>query len=527
VDYLGAVVTHAVQQRRLRLPRVGAFAATPTGALTLFALLLAVSALVRTRALGATFWIDEGLSVGIGSFPLGEISGVLRQDGSPPLYYVLLHGWMRLVGSGETETHALSLLFALLAIPAALWAGWSIFGRRAGWIAAVFAALNPFLTVYAQETRMYSLLILLSILATAAFVHAFVFRRRRYVPAFALVLALMLYTHNWALFFVVGALAALAVTLRESDHRRGLLVDGALGFGGAALAFAPWIPTLVYQAFHTGAPWSTAPSPLKLIAGFTLVLSGEGAVVALLLAGGGGLLSLIRDGGPCERTAVLATIALAAGTLLSGWLYSQLAPAWAGRYLGVLIGPVLLLVAAGIPRAGRLGIAAGVLVVLFWAGFLADDTKSNVSDVAARFQSEVRPGDLILSTQPEQIPVLAYYFGRDHRYATPLGPVTETRVMDWRNALARLEGASVERELEPLLAGLPEGGRVFLVRPLIRSDAGWKAEWTAEVRRRSYEWGRALAQDERFVRTAHAVPPYTAHVPRGVRVDLFTKTTNG
>ena len=40
------------------------------------------------------YWIDEGLSVGIADRPLTDIPGVLRQDGSPPLYYMLLHFWM-------------------------------------------------------------------------------------------------------------------------------------------------------------------------------------------------------------------------------------------------------------------------------------------------------------------------------------------------------------------------------------------------------------------------------------------------
>ncbi len=53
-------------------------------------LLVAGSVLLRTRQLDVGFWIDEGLSVGIADRPLGDIPGVLRQDGSPPLYYVLL-----------------------------------------------------------------------------------------------------------------------------------------------------------------------------------------------------------------------------------------------------------------------------------------------------------------------------------------------------------------------------------------------------------------------------------------------------
>ncbi len=116
--------------------------------------LVALSIFLRTRVVAAGYWIDEGLSVGIGSFPLTEIPGVLRQDGSPPLYYMLLHLWMDAFGTGEPATHAFSLVAALATIPTALWAGWSLFGRAAGWIAALLAACNTFLTIYAQETRM-------------------------------------------------------------------------------------------------------------------------------------------------------------------------------------------------------------------------------------------------------------------------------------------------------------------------------------------------------------------------------------
>ena len=82
--------------------------------------LLAVSALLRTRALDASLWIDEGISAGIASHPAGEIPGLLRQDGSPPAYYLLLHAWTELAGTSEAVLRAPSLAFALLAIPADL-----------------------------------------------------------------------------------------------------------------------------------------------------------------------------------------------------------------------------------------------------------------------------------------------------------------------------------------------------------------------------------------------------------------------
>jgi mannosyltransferase len=101
------------------LPRrasLGAYARSGTAlAAGTLVVLLVVSFMLRTRSLAAHFWIDEGLSVGIASHALTDIPGLLRQDGSPPLYYLLLHEWMRAFGTGETATHALSLLFGLLA----------------------------------------------------------------------------------------------------------------------------------------------------------------------------------------------------------------------------------------------------------------------------------------------------------------------------------------------------------------------------------------------------------------------------
>ena len=88
-------------------------------------MLIAVSVLLRTRQLDVGFWIDEGLSVGIADRPLGDIPGVLRQDGSPPLYYLLLHLWLQVAGRSEASVHGLSVLFAVLCVPVAFWAGWT------------------------------------------------------------------------------------------------------------------------------------------------------------------------------------------------------------------------------------------------------------------------------------------------------------------------------------------------------------------------------------------------------------------
>ena len=125
---------------------------------------MALSVWLRTHAITAKFWIDEGLSVGIAHHPLFDIPGVLRKDGSPPLYYMLLHVWMSVVGGdGESRMHAFSVLCATLTIPAGWLAARRLFGERAAWATAALCATLPFLTYYAQETRMYALVAFLGL----------------------------------------------------------------------------------------------------------------------------------------------------------------------------------------------------------------------------------------------------------------------------------------------------------------------------------------------------------------------------
>src|ERR1044072_4210845 len=163
------------------------------------ALLLAtaLSVLLRTGDLHAGFWIDEGIAVGIAQHPIAEIPGLLLQAGPPPLYYVLLHGWLALTGDGEAAARALSLLFAAVLVPVSWWAGNAIAGRRAAVAATAGAASCPLLGYYAQAARMYTLVALLSLIASAAFVLAFLQGRRRHLVTLGVATVLLLYTHNW------------------------------------------------------------------------------------------------------------------------------------------------------------------------------------------------------------------------------------------------------------------------------------------------------------------------------------------
>ena len=514
-------------------PRARAVASARVAVPLGLGLLVALSAMLRTGELGVGYWIDEGLSVGIADRPLTDIPGILRQDGSPPLYYCLLHVWMAVVGQSERATHWLSLLFALATVPVAFWGAGLLFGRRAAWIAALLAALNPYITHYAQETRMYALVVLLGMLATTLFLRAYAGDERpsrRWPVWFGLVLAAQLYTHNWVLFFAAALLLAwLALLwLAPAGERLGRLRDGALGFGVAALLYLPWVPSLLFQIAHTGAPWSRRPGFEELTEDVPHRLLGESAWLVVLVAAGAGVAALVRAGRGRRLTAegrtAVALAIVAFGTVLIAFAASQVSPAWVGRYLAVAVPPFLLLSAAGLAAARGVGLFALIVVAMLWYYDEPPARKSNVRQLAAAISPSLRPGDVVLSTHPEQVPVLSHYLPDGLRYATPMGFVADAGVTDWRDGVERLRATSPRRDLQPILDELPPGRRLVLVRPIIRDLTSWRAPWTELVRLRSEEFAQYVTNDRRFRPTSIYPPEADTYGPKPLRATVLYKT---
>ncbi len=282
--------------------------------------LTALSLFIRTRQLNAGFWIDEGISVGLAHHHWSSIPALLRQDGSPPAYYMLLGLWIRVFGDSERATHTLSLIFGLACIPLAYATARSLFDRRTGLVCALLAALNPFLTYYAQETRMYELEAFLSFVIAYAYVQGVLQGRRLWAALLVPAVALMLYAHNWGLFVCIGLAVTTAVFARERLKLFGLVTLGI------AVLYAPWLPTLLSQARHTGAPWSTVPTIHDLVLAPMYVLGTEGAFIALALVGGAGLAEVVRRHVGEERRTVLALATLGGVTIVSAFISSQISP---------------------------------------------------------------------------------------------------------------------------------------------------------------------------------------------------------
>src|SRR5579862_1591337 len=182
---------------------------TPISDRHLIALMVVLAAALRLPNIDRAYWVDEGISIGISSHHLTQIPALLRLDGSPPLFYVLLHFWIRAFGTSEVATHLLPLLTSLLLIPVAWWCARTLFGPTAGRYATVLAATNPFLAWFSTETRMYPLICGLAMVGVTMAVRASRDRRAQDAVWAVLCLAALIYTHNWGLYVVVATAAVL------------------------------------------------------------------------------------------------------------------------------------------------------------------------------------------------------------------------------------------------------------------------------------------------------------------------------
>jgi uncharacterized membrane protein len=217
---------------------------------------------LRTAFLGAkSVWLDEAFSIAAAAIPLSDLPGwLMRVDHHPPLYYALLHGWMRLAGDSPAAVRGLSVLLSSAAIPFLYSATLQLGGRRAATAAGALLALSPWQVAFAQEARMYALLVLASaatLAATARILCAWqsVETRPRWPVwlALAVAQATAMWSHNSAVLLLPAALNAgvlgawwLGRRWGASHTLPGLAQPGFIGrwLGWQCVAVALWLPWL-------------------------------------------------------------------------------------------------------------------------------------------------------------------------------------------------------------------------------------------------------------------------------------------
>jgi mannosyltransferase len=433
-----------------------------------------VAAVVLRFLAFSVLWLDEAQTVEIAHRSLPDLLSALRHDGSPPLYYVLLHAWMSVFGTSDFAVRALSGVFAVISLPL-MWLAARRLGasRDVAWICVLLLAANPFSIRYATEARMYSLVVLLW-LATYLALARWWDDGPWWTGALGAVgVAASLLTHYWGL-FAVAAVGVGAIVVAVRGDRRGWRLLAALAVG--CLGLVPWLGSFLFQLRHTGAPWGSPPSVGKTWDAPT-DWAGSGPL------GTGTLLALVyyallvvavigvwsTDGVVLRRrvrrpAAVMAAIAF--GTMLVGTAVTGAEKsAYALRYSAIALAPFLLAVGWGVAQLRppwRTRIVAGMVVVglIIGAGY-PGKTRSQ-ADLAADALSSAGPNDTVVFC-PDQLGPAVHRLvpnaGRQVVYPSMRSPA----MVDWVDYEKRLDAADPAKFADDVVARTPSNAAIWLV----------------------------------------------------------------
>ncbi len=208
-------------------------------------------------------WFDEIFSVHAAEQPLGQILNFVAADlVHPPLFYLILKGWVGIGGSGLLWLRLLPVLFASLAIIPFLLLSRELKLRDSTTVfALLLLGVNGALIKYAQSVRMYTMLMLVSLVSIWLFTR-YLNRNKGFVWLL-LVNVLLVYTHYFGC-FVVGAEVIYVLAFNRSKTKPLL---GMAAFVG--ILFSPWAIAVISAArrgseIAQNISWIERPGPGQL-----------------------------------------------------------------------------------------------------------------------------------------------------------------------------------------------------------------------------------------------------------------------
>jgi hypothetical protein len=356
---------------------------------TVFLLALAVYAIARLwRLTSYGLFGDEVFTFWVADQDLGSLIASVRGDVvHPPLFYIALKFWIALGGSSILWLKLLPVLFSFAAIPPLVLLCRELKMRAAAInLTLGLIAFNSFLVNYAQELRMYSLLMTLTITSLWLFVRVINHNGSVAITQLALtgVNLLLVFTHYYG--WLIVALELVFILLFNRERARGL----AVGVAAIFCAFSPWALGVAREAKEKperlNFVWNAAPGVSDVV-GYYANLNGAlsyrwkvaGTLLVMILFATPivmwGRFALRSARAPYEQQSDqamtfywFATFAFAPAVIsfCASHVLSQ--SVWAPRYLMIAAPAYLMMVAASVFKlpSRRLARTTGV-VMLAWA----------------------------------------------------------------------------------------------------------------------------------------------------------------
>jgi len=378
-----------------------------------------------------SLWRDEAFSYFLAKKNILQIVFLTAKDFNPPLYYLLLHFWMKFFGSSEIALR----IFSLLAFWATLYIIYLILteilriSSKKSFIYLLFFLFNPLLLCYAFEVRMYSLF---AFFATACF-YAF-YRKKKWLYFTTTLLGL--YTHYF-MFFAVASQLIYLVILKKNKIKTSISIKSIIP---PLVFFIPWIIYVSKMVTTSGSFWIAAPNlieifylPAFIFTGYELAhnylpVAKDGTVhsliylsLVLLVVTIAGYFQ-IKKKNKKEISSLFYYLAIwGLGIPLAVFFISFIKPIFLPRYLiFTTVGLFLLLIVSfkALPKLLQLITLFLLVITIFYSFTLKTtfQTKANMRETIGEIKKLANKDDLLYVTSELDYLLGQYYFDENRVY---------------------------------------------------------------------------------------------------------------
>jgi mannosyltransferase len=219
-----------------------------------------------------SYWVDESISINQVMNSFFKNISLVANDVHPPLYNIILWVWTRIFGFSEFSTRFLSVIFSVLSILILYLIVKKLFSKDIAIYSTIILVFSKVHIYYAQETRMYSLLIFLSLLSMYYFILFFLNNISKennknkksliynnYSLSYILSSVLLIYTHIFSFFILF--IQGLIILLYKRNKLIIFLKNNIILF----ILYLPWIPVIISQFIKVNKSfWILKPNILSL-----------------------------------------------------------------------------------------------------------------------------------------------------------------------------------------------------------------------------------------------------------------------
>lgn len=331
------------------------------------------------------------------------------------IYYGLFKAWTAIAGTSEWAARAPSVVLAAAAALALYYLGVRLLGAAPAVVAAFALATNPFLVVWSQQARSYTLAVTTTLLATIAFVAALRDPSGLRWAVYAVSAIVAVAVHFMVVLVVASHLLAAAV------ERKRLGLAAAVAAFAAIGAFAAAAAAVVGDRAPQLTAWLTEPTAGDVVkavvevAGYSVI-----PIVAAVLGGVAAWRNL-------ERWQAVLLIGWVTAPFALSYAASFVKPAFSARYLIVAAPAFALLTGVWLTSVRRpiaVAAAAGLVtwsaaVLVFW--YQAPPIE-NWRDATSAALSMRNPGEPIIVAPSTARIGFEYYSGSRVREGPLDGP---------------------------------------------------------------------------------------------------------